>query len=326
MRRALGHLGAAAAVLSAAALLVECTARVHLFGLAGLHPLRVDSVRPIFQTDLLQASSVPEIAFELRPGLDVWFKLVRLRTNSRGLRYREIEPAKPPGAFRVAVLGSSFTLPAGVELEDAFHARLERYFNGGAEKRFEFVNFAQGVFHPAQNVAVLEHRALAYDPDLALFCLTSMGARAAFAERRARTILPEDPTHPFFGSFLRQLVQLRTGTPPRSEVRLAAREDDARVPSVIERLGVFTAHTKIPVVVVRLEFGGDPESVIDGRLRREVLERGMGYVDTRAIFRGVDRRSLWIYELDPHPNATAHAGFAEVISDYLVASGYIPPP
>ena len=52
----------------------------------------------------------------------------------------------------------------------------------------------------------------------------------------------------------------------------------------------------------------------------------MGYVDTRAAFRGVDRRSLWIYELDPHPNATAQAGFARVIADYLVEAGYLPPP
>jgi len=312
--------------LVAAALLLECAARVHLFGFAGLHPLRVDSIRPIFETDLLQESSVPEIAFELRPDLDVWFKLVRLRTNSRGLRYREIEPSKPLGVFRVAVLGSSFTLPSGVELEDSFHARLERTFNSEAERRFEFVNFAQGVLHPAQNVAVLEHRALAYAPDLALFCLTSMGARAAFQRMGARALLPEKPTHPFFDSFLWKLVQLRTDTLPRHEARLAERKDETSVPNVIERLDAFTRRTEIPVVVVRLEFTEDPESAVDGKLRREVLARGMGYVDTRAIFRGVDRRSLWIYELDPHPNATAHAGFARVVADYLVASGHLPLP
>jgi len=326
MSRTLGHLGATAATLCATALLLECAARVQLFGIAGLDPRRVDSVRPIFQSDLLRESSVPEIAFELRPDLDVWFKLVRLRTNSRGLRYREIEPTKAANVFRVAVLGSSFTLPSGVELEDAFHARLERTFDRGAERRVEFVNFAQGALHPAQNVAVLEHRALDYDPDLALFCLTSMGARAAFSRMRARAILPGGRTHPFFESFLWKLVRQRIGATPRLDVRRAERADETPVPNAIERLGAFTMKTRIPVVVVRLEFGEDPESGVDRQLRREVLARGMGYVDTRAVFDGVDRRSLWIHELDPHPNAVAQAGFARSIADYLVASGYLPPP
>jgi hypothetical protein len=53
---------------------------------------------------------------------------------------------------------------------------------------------------------------------------------------------------------------------------------------------------------------------------------GIHYLDTRPAFEGRRASDFWIYELDPHPNATAHAGFAEVVVDYLVASGHLPPP
>ena len=113
------------AVLLGSFVLLELSARVYLFGLAGLHPLRIDSMCSAFESGMYTSSPDPEIGFELRPNLDRWFQLARLRTNSRGLRYRELEPEKPEGVFRAVVMGSSFTFPAGVEIEDAFHARLD---------------------------------------------------------------------------------------------------------------------------------------------------------------------------------------------------------
>jgi hypothetical protein len=300
---------------------------VALFGTAGLHPIRVDSVRPLFQTDLLMPVDDPEVGFRLRPNLDTWFKLTRLRTNSHGLRYRELDPAKPPGVIRVAVMGSSFTLPAGVELEDAFHARLERRFDPEGSGNVQFVNFSVGAFHPAQNLAVLEGLASDYDPDLVLFCFTEMAAGAALSRHPASIILPQPRIHPFFHSFLWELVRLRAGGEPEPpDVAVAAPENpQQRVIPVIVRLGQFAERTGIPVVAVRLAFEETVESETDRRLKRTALRHGLGWVDTRSAFRGRDTRALWIYPLDPHPNADGHALFAEVIGDYLEAAGLVSP-
>ena len=107
----------------ASLLLLECTTRVWLFGPAGLNPARVNSLRPIFQDDILMPAEDPAVGFRLRPNLDIWFKLARLRTSGLGLPYYNLFREKQPGVFRVAVMGSSFTLRsvmANVPVERTF--------------------------------------------------------------------------------------------------------------------------------------------------------------------------------------------------------------
>ena len=98
-------------------------------------------MRPIWESDLVAPADDPEIGFRLRPDLHTWLNLVPLRTNSHGLRYREVDRSKPDGVFRAVVLGSSFTLPSGVRLEDSFHGQLESRFRRLLERPVEFVNF-----------------------------------------------------------------------------------------------------------------------------------------------------------------------------------------
>jgi hypothetical protein len=151
---------------------LELSARIYLFGWAGLAPSKINSVHGLLQTGYIQPSPAARLGFEFKPNVDGYFKLVPFRTNSRGLRDREYEPRKPGNTFRVAVLGSSFALPAGVSIERAFHSLLEERLSG--ETRYEFINFAVGMYHPRQSVAMLELRALDYDPDLILFTLTRL--------------------------------------------------------------------------------------------------------------------------------------------------------
>ncbi|MFH1799245.1 MAG: hypothetical protein ABH891_00160 [Candidatus Omnitrophota bacterium] len=80
----------------------------------------MDTVHDISRSGLFQAGD-SGINRELKPNLNRYFKMARFRTNSAGLRDKEYPIRKAPGTFRVAVLGDSFTMPAGVEIEDAFH-------------------------------------------------------------------------------------------------------------------------------------------------------------------------------------------------------------
>jgi hypothetical protein len=157
-------------------LLLEMSTRVLLFGFAGLLPSRVNSIRGLPQTGFTRPSPMDSgLVFELKPNVDGYFKLVPFRTNSRGLRDREYSVQKPENTFRVAVLGSSFALPAGVAIEDAFHSLLEEWFADElAPKRCEFINFAVGMYNPRHVLAMLETRALAYEPDLILFTATKL--------------------------------------------------------------------------------------------------------------------------------------------------------
>jgi hypothetical protein len=208
-------------------LLLELSARVYLFGFAGLIPAKINSVHGLPQTGYMQPSRLPGLVFELKPNIAGYLKLVLFRTNSQGLRDREYTLRKPKNAFRVTVLGASFALPAGVEIQRAFHTLLEEQLTRQfAPTRYEFINFAVGMYSPRQCLATLELRALDYDPDLILFTATSLSAprlveNGSSKEQKA----PAGPSasenrrrfrksYPILQSFFLRLVAERTGRAP----------------------------------------------------------------------------------------------------------------
>jgi hypothetical protein len=316
------------AIAGALFLLLEWSARLVIFGPNGLDPRRVGILRDLDPAELVRYETEPALVYEYKPDLDVFFKGVHFRTNSRGMRDQEYALAKPDGTLRVAVIGSSFTLPVGVEIEDAFHSLLEqRCSRERAPARCEFLNFAVGMHGPSQLLAMLERRALAFEPDLALVSVTAMAAPRMFADFREvpprdvlRLVAPGGPR-----SFLVKLIQSRLGhgrpsfvAPPLDFPPLVPEAEQ-----VVAKLGEISRERGLPVVVVRLEYDPRSPTTLEHALEARVLEEGMLYLDTRAAFRGARPQDFWIHELDPHPNRRAHARFADVLEEFLKSRGLL---
>jgi hypothetical protein len=320
-------------------------------------PHRIDSLRLIYDGEYVQRSLHPAIAFELRPGLDTYYKLVPLRTNSQGLRDAEYAVQKPEGTFRVAVLGSSFTLPVGVELDSAFHTLLEERLNGEVSGvSYEFINFSCGAYNPSQVVATLEHKALDYDPDLILFATTRLGAPLLLepATLAIPEFVPSPRTYPFFRSFLMTIVDQRTGRGPRpgsewdkrtgvvEELLMAVSDwnsghkeplraaEPGPPPSSGHPAGkrgeggtivlqrLAEIRATTGIPIVVVRLGlHDVRSAVDWRIEERSRALGIHYLDTRPAFEGRRASDFWIYELDPHPNEAAHEIFADRIADFL---------
>lgn len=104
-------------------------------------------------------------------------------TNHLGLRDREgYAPAKPPGVFRIALLGSSIDMGWGVRTDETYENRLEDWLNHyararGLQRRFEVINFACAAYGPAQRVESYRRKAAAFDPDLVLYSVTTLDPR-----------------------------------------------------------------------------------------------------------------------------------------------------
>lgn len=91
--------------------------------------------------------------------------------NSAGMRDREHTVAKPPGVFRIAVLGDSFAEAMQVDRERAFWAVLERRLRGCAwlgGREPEVLNFGVSGYGTAQELIALRTRVWQFDPDLVL--------------------------------------------------------------------------------------------------------------------------------------------------------------
>jgi hypothetical protein len=324
----------------------------------------VNSLRGLPATGFTRPSAEPRLVFELAPNLDGLFKLVPFRTNSRGMRDREYSLHKPAGTFRVAVVGSSFSLPAGVAIERAYHSLLEeRWSREFAPLRCEFLNFAVGMYHPEQVLAMLELRALTYEPDLVLMTATKLSMPwlvndpASEAGREIRAIdadaLPRfRKSYPFLRSFLWRLMQQRTGrldagedvgvlergfmeltdrrAPPPLGAAAARARAGAAAPayraegSVIERLARVRDDSGVPVALVRLEFEDGPATALDLAVKEAARRQGIPYLDTRAAFGGTRPSEFWIHPLDPHPNWRAHEVFAGAV-DIFLRSNHLSP-
>ena len=117
-------------------------------------------------------------AIALKPGKEGWYYgegRAYLKINSLGYRDVEHTKQKPPGVFRIAVLGDSFTEARQVDIAATFWKRLEAHLQGRPEfshHRIEVLNFGIGGYGPTQEFLTLKKHVLDFSPDLVIlaFC------------------------------------------------------------------------------------------------------------------------------------------------------------
>lgn len=131
---------------------------------AGLRLLRISHPSLYVRDEVL--------GFAQRPGASGWFRHEggsRVRLNRDGWRDVERAAAKPPGTWRIAVLGDSYVQALQVRRQDGFCARLEDELRACAVtqgRRVEVLNFGVASYGTAQELLVLRHRVWRYAPDL----------------------------------------------------------------------------------------------------------------------------------------------------------------
>jgi len=297
--------------------MAEVGFRFYAIGLKAFSYSATKSVVRVDQAGLLRPADEPSIEYELKPNLDKLFKLARVRTSSAGLNDREYTLEKPPGIYRVVVLGDSMTMASGVEREESWHAVLDERLNlESPSLRYEFINFGVGGYHPGNYRAVLEHRAMGYDPDLVLIGFTPRNDHEFPQFRRRFTPKPE--RNAFFSSFIVDVAKnfymgWREGSltrrfPPLTEAQARA------LTSVLAAIKRRCEAARIPVVLLYLARHEDlrlasVQKVTDGL--------GIELIDTTPAFRDVPFNDTKIFRTDGHPNAFAHRLFAETVYDHL---------
>lgn len=111
----------------------------------------------------------PIFHHRLKPNVDMQVLGVHLVTNSLGMRSREVEPRPPGGAFRILLLGDSFTEGLGLEMADTMGARLETMLNARRCGRgFEVINAGVASYSPILEYVQLKRVGLGLHPDLVL--------------------------------------------------------------------------------------------------------------------------------------------------------------
>jgi hypothetical protein len=87
--------------------------------------------------------------------------------NHLGYREREFPAQKPPGVYRIAVVGDSFTYGQGIDEADRFSNRVQAALDRGRQ-RFEVLNFGKTGAQTVDEVRVLENPVIGTRPDFVL--------------------------------------------------------------------------------------------------------------------------------------------------------------
>jgi hypothetical protein len=90
------------------------------------------------------------------------------------MRDQDYEKAKLPKTYRYALLGASPEMGSGVADNQTFESLMEDRMNQendgkGPYSKYEVLNFAVGTYSPLQQLWVLEHKTVDFEPDALLF-------------------------------------------------------------------------------------------------------------------------------------------------------------
>jgi hypothetical protein len=109
----------------------------------------------------------PILGYRPKPGGEGFYRGgIPAAANEPGHRDDLVTIEKPPGVFRVLVLGDSFTVGASVEQAQVWPQVLERLLNESSSQAVEVVNAAVGGWEPLQYLLYFEHEGVNFQPDL----------------------------------------------------------------------------------------------------------------------------------------------------------------
>jgi len=308
-------------------LLVEMSYRAYVLGPVAFQPARLNSMTTLMRSEYVQLSQYPDIFFELKPNMHGWYKGLRFWTNSHGNADREYNLVKPPDTYRIAVTGSSWEMPSGVEPDKAWHALIEDSLTSGADAPvFEVINFGVEMYGLREILGTIRHKVLEWDPDLILVAVTPYTMSLIWEPDDAPQALPAR-AYPALDSYAYLAAQKLLGfkgDPPANDRKRFA--DDAEAPEkaeqlqrAIRELGEIRARAGVPVVIVFLGFYPLPDS-FRADISKHVQQAGVSAIFADGIFpqdfRAMERYQVSLF--DRHPNEAGHALIAEYLRNELL--------
>ena len=265
------------------------------------------------------------LLFELKPNISRRLFGQPFTTNAAGMRDRPFAAERPPGTFRVVVLGSSIDMGWGVGDDESYVDLLEAWLNGhagviGSPRRFEILNFAVAAYSPMQRLEAYRRKAAALRPDLVIYSATMLDTR--LIEIHLCDMLQQRVDLKY--DFLRRAIDDAGITP--ADLRLDAEERLANKdviktklrprywPIYDATLGELAAECRsegVPLaclIVPRVGKADAPEVRAErvARLRGIAAHHALTMFDLTDTFDRLDPAKVEIAAWDDHPNASGH--------------------
>jgi len=270
-----------------------------------------------------------ELSFVHAPYRSAFLMGVPVSINSHGLRDREYTEAKPPGTYRIVMLGDSTCFGWGVPLDQTAAKILERELNAASlppYRHFEVLNAGVGNYDTVQEVAHYENYDRLFHPDLVILEYFINDAELVPSERRA-WLLGRSYLVAFTISRFDTLMQF-AGLRPSWDAYYAnlyeAGQPGFRAANrALAKLTLLTRANRANLVVAMLpelhRINDNYPFLREQRKIKELLEAmHVPVIDLIEGLRGHGpESSLWVTPEDPHPNGKANALIAAQIVGWI---------
>ncbi|RIK61840.1 MAG: hypothetical protein DCC65_18370 [Planctomycetota bacterium] len=276
--------------------------------------------------DWLSLSQTPAVrwrddflVYDMQPNIDIPMKGDRLQTNRWGYRDRDYEKAKPPGVWRIALVGSSICMGTGVPIDGSYEALMEASLNANppckSGLKCEIFNMAVPGHMITQQLEMATELAPEFQPDVVLLTVHYLAFGPEWSSHIA-TLVQEgrDLKYPFLKE-LAEKTRLRKsdskgkmGT-KMGPYRLEVIEDVLRYAQAdLEKKGIRFAVLLVPFPAQKDLLKRQTAEVL-----RRVSDLNLPVINALPAFDGRTQDELRLREWDNHPNALGHRLIFEVM-------------
>jgi hypothetical protein len=315
--------------------MVELSYRIYTTGLNAFNPIRFNSMNVLLLTDLVERSEYPDIFYQLKPDLDTFLQAVEFSTNSAGMADSEYAISKPENTFRVAVVGSSWTMGTGLRQEDTYHSILESKLNESSKRlNYEFLNFGVEYYGLREIIGTARNRALEWQPDVIVIGLTMFTNQIRWVEPDASEQLPVK-TNPFFQSYSLRAFDRMAGLNLYkrgidSRPLLSYTDEDvltrnAQLERALKEAKQISVNSGIPVIILWLSYK-NPGDTITRILTNAGDELDLVIVQANKTLSDpkYDQRTIKQGRFNTHPNRLGNELIAESLRKALLANELLP--
>ena len=269
-------------------------------------------------------------------------------TNSKGLRDVEHTYEKPPGVFRIVVIGDSFVFGAGgVEPSKRFTDILQ-----ASTRNIEVINMGVPAYGADQEYLYLADEGLKYHPDLVVLCAfyndfsesfstinPSNGRPKGYLSLDSDQLVVHPPQFSIFYRLAQHSYLLGLANLELSKISKAYDQAMRRRHGVLDqqtRLAVFRQiyasaadlcqQHGAAFVLVYLPFQGQYEKWIIQQVMDDLAAaRGMKTLDLMETMKLANRAHKAYFPHDIHFNEYGNQVVAEALLEYLGKNGLLPP-
>ena len=297
---------------------------------------------------IIMKPEYPGIPYQLRPNSvgkqdfgsnpDGYFdddSTLTYRINSLGFRGAETTLEKPENTVRIVVTGDSFTFGSGVRNEHTFPAAMQAYFseNGAGRQGIEVLNLGAGRYNTVNEVSLLFHEGVRFDPDIVVICFFLNDTNAGGTAKAFSAWVPEDQL-PFWRRYSRlaDVIATRFERQRASEALVDNYIDSFRedAPGWVQSKKALASARELSeergfklvlaIYPVLWSLTGDyPFAGIHEKISRYTTGLGIPVLDLQPIFNGYDGPELWAHPNNQHPNPEAHRIVGKALSEYLLS-------